>query len=907
LEGNEMGLGSVVQGLRSLLRKQAVEKEMDDELRAFVADSTAEKLSRGMAPDEASRAARVEMGSTNAVKHHIRSTAWESTFEIFLRGLWYGVRSLARSPGFTAVTILTFALGIGANAAIFQLLDAVRLRNLPVSDPAELTLLRLADDTGKRGNQGTYFSSLNNPLWEYIRDHQQIFSQVMAWSPTGLGLTEGEHQRVVPSLWVSGEFFHGLGVRPVLGRVFSSADDQSGCGASGAVVSYGFWQSYLKGDPHVIGHTLPIGRHAVPIVGVTAKGFTGPEIGNSFDIAVPICSQSAYWTDGNMLDSSTNWWLGVMGRLKTGESLVTANAALQSFSPGAFAASLRKDYPTDNIRDYLRFRLRAEPASGGISLLREKYQSPLWMLLGLAGFVLLIACANLANLMLARGSARVREFALRLSLGATQGRLIWQLVWESLVIVFCGALSGLVLANATSKVLIGYLSTQGQSWFLDLHPDWRLLAFTALLATITVLLFGLFPALKTTRLAPIEAMKNGSPRSGSREGDRLRQGLVVAQVALSLVLVTGAVLFSRTLDNLRHVDAGFRQDHTLITQLDLSRVAPERRLAARREILDNVRNLSGVQSASEVDVVPFSGSSWTNLIWGAGETRTSGFSPYFNEVGNDYFRTIATPLVAGRDFGDQDNANSPKVAIVNQQFAVRFGKGANPVGQVIRREARAHEPETSFEIVGVVKNSKYKDLREDSQPIVYLPVAQTPTPESYNQLMIHTALPMADFMGTLRRTVDAISPGIGVDLQVFHTEIEQSLLPDKLMATLSGFFGLLAALLTAVGLFGMISFLVARRTHEIGVRMALGARRGHVLGSVLRETLTLTSVGIALGLPLVFGVTRVIASKLFGIKPNDPQSLLLAALALCAVSVAAAYIPARRAASVDPMVALREE
>jgi predicted permease len=904
-----MGLRSIFQGLQSLLRKQAIEQEMDEELQAFVADSTADKVVRGMAPDEASRAARVEMGSAHVVKHHIRSTAWESTLEIFLRSLWYGVRSLARSPGFTTVTILTFALGIGANAAIFQLLDAVRLRSLPVRNPEEITLLRLADSTGKRGNQGSYYPSLNNPLWEYLRDHQRMFSQVMAWSSTGLGLKEGDHERVVPALWVSGEFFNALGVRPVLGRVFSSADDRPGCGASGVVVSYAFWQSYLKGDPHIVGQTLPIGKHAVPILGVTAAGFTGLEIGNYFDLAVPICSQSTYWADDNMLDTSANWWLGVMGRLKPGESLATANAALESFSPGAFAASLRKDYPTENIRDYLRFRLMAEPASGGVSLLRDTYQSPLWVLLGLAAFVLLIACANLANLMLARGSARVREFALRLSLGATQGNLIWQLVWESLLIVFLGALSGLVLAGFISKALIGFLSTQGQSWFLDLHPDWRLLAFTALLGTITVLLFGLFPALKTTRLAPMEAMKSGSPRTGSRDGDRLRQGLVVAQVALSLVLVTGAVLFSRTLDNLRNVDAGFRQDQTLVAQLDLSRVAPERRLATRKEIIENLRNVAGVSSAAEVGIVPFSGTSWDNLVWAAGETRQSGFSPLFNQVGKGYFKTLDTPLVAGRDFGDQDSANSPKVAIVNQQFALRFGKGANPLGQMIRREATAtpYEPETNFEIVGVVKNSKYRDLRENWQPIVYLPVSQTKNPESFNQIILHTALPLADFTRSLRRTVDAVSPGIGVDLQVFKTQVQASLLPDKLMATLSGFFGILAALLTAVGLFGMISFLVARRTHEIGVRMALGARREQVLASVLRETLTLTAAGIALGLPLMFAVTRVIANKLFGIKPNDPQSLVLAALALCAVSLAAAYIPARRAASVDPMIALREE
>jgi putative ABC transport system permease protein len=898
---------NVVQGLRSLFRKRAIETEMDEELSAFVEASAADKLRRGMPPDEAVRTARAEMGSANAVKHHIRSAAWEANVEIFLRDLWYGVRRLAHSPGFAAIAVLTLALGIGANAAIFQLLDAVRLRSLPVRNPSELTVVRLADPRGKRGNQATYYPALNNPLWEYIRDHQHVFSQVMAWNPTSLGITEGDHERIVPGLWVSGDFFNALGVRPALGRVFNSSDDRPGCGAAGVVVSYAFWQSQLNADRQIVGHTLNIGRHAVPILGVTSPGFTGPEIGNSFDLAVPICSQPAYWPDGNLLNSSTDWWLTVMGRLKPGDSLSSANAGLASLSPAAFEASLRKDYPSENIRDYLHFRLVADPAPGGVSWLRDKYESPLWMLLGLAGFVLLIACANLANLMLARGSTRVREFAVRLSLGATQGRLIWQLLWESLLIVLFGAVSGLMLARFLGKALIALLSTQGDSLFLDMHPDWRVLGFTAALASITVLLFGLFPALRVTRLAPSEAMKSGSPRAGARESNRLRRGLVITQVALSLVLVAGAVLFARTLANLRTVDTGFRQDNILITQLDLSRLPVARRLSAKKQIVDRLRNLTGVEAAAEVGTVPLSGSSTDNQVWAAGENRQSALDPLFNGIGSGYFTTLGTPLLAGRDFDEQDTASSPKVAIVNQEFAQRFGKGPNPVGLRIRREATPHEPETTFEIVGVVKNAKYKDLREKWQPIVYLPISQAQNPDFFQQVMIHSALPLADLTLALRRAVAGIDSGIHVDSQVFKTQIQETLLPERLMAALSGFFGILAALLTAVGLYGVISFLVARRTHEIGIRMALGARRRHVLLPILRETLMLTALGVGIGVPITFCVARFIGSMLFGIKPYDPVALAFAVLALCAVSLAAAYVPSRRAASVDPMIALRDE
>ena len=903
-------LSNLIHGLRSLFRNGAIESEMDEELRGFVDASTADKLHRGMTPDQAIRAARVEVGSLNAVKHHIRSAAWETKVEDLWRDFWCGVRMLLRSPGFTAVAVLTLAMGIGANTAIFQLIDAVRLRNLPVINPNELTVVHLADLPGWRGHQETNYPALNNPLWEYLRDHQHVFSQVLAWSPTALGITVGDHERLVQGLWVSGDFFNALGVRPALGRLFTASDDRPGCGASGVVVSYKFWQSHLGGNPQAIGSTLTVGRHVVPVLGVTPNGFTGPEVGRSFDIAAPICSQSAYWTEGNWLDSSTDWWLTVMGRLEPDASLSMANAGLESLSPAAFEASLRKDYPAENLRDYLHFRLVADPAPGGVSWLRDKYETSLWMLQGLAGFVLLIACANLANLMLARGSTRVREFAVRLSLGATQGRLIRQLLWESFPLLLLGAVLGLMLAEALGKFLIALLSTQGDSLFVDLHPDWRVLGFTAALATMTALFFGLIPAFRATSLAPSEAMKTGSPRAGGMHAsNRLRRGLVVTQVALSLVLLTGAVLFARTLANLLTVDAGFREDNILIATFDMSplNVPVARRLAMKKEIVDRLKDVPGVESAAEVAIVPLSGASMSNRVWTEGEDRQSGFDPNFNWTGDGYFKTLGTPILAGRDFDQQDTPNSPKVAAVNQEFARRLGKGSSPVGLRIRRQATPQEPETVFAIVGVVKNSKYSDLREKLVPIVYLPVSQDQNPDPFAQVMIHSGLPLPTLTSGLKRASAGISPSLNVDFRVFKTQIQESLVPERLMATLSGFFGILAALLTAVGLYGVISFLAAQRTHEIGIRMALGASKSLVLSSILRETLMLTLLGIVVGMPITFSVARLIASMLFGIKPSDPVALAFAALALCGVSLAAAYVPARRAAAVDPMIALRDE
>ena len=894
----------------AVFRRPKAMDELQEEVRTHLQMEEQENLESGMPPEEARYAALRRFGNVALTQQKGREMWVWNLAETLWQDLSFGLRQLMRSPGFTAVAVLTLALGIGANTAIFQLLDAVRLRSLPVTNPGELTLVHLADLHGKRGSQETVYPALGNPLWEYIRDHQTAFSQVLAWSPTTLGITEGDHERMAQALWVSGEFFNVLGVRPALGRLFSAADDRAGCGASSVVVSYAFWRDQLGSDPYAIGRTLRIGRHPVPIVGVTRAGFTGPEIGHSFDVAVPICSQAAYWTDGNWLDSSTDWWLTVMGRLKVGGSLAEANVGLKSFSPAAFEASLRKDYPTENVRDYLRFELVADPAPGGVSWLRDKYENPLWMLLGLAGVVLLIACANLANLMLARGSARMQELAVRLSLGATQERLIWQLLWESVPLVLFGAAAGLVLARVLGRCLVSLLSTQGDSLFVDLHPDWRVLGFTSMLTTVTALLFGLVPAFRAASLAPSEVMKAGSARaSGMQESSRLRRVLVIAQVALSLVLVTGAVLFARTLGNLLTVDAGFREDSILITQFDLSRLRLPiaRRIAVKQEILNQVRTVPGAEGAAQAGIIPLSGGSIDNRIWAEGEDRQSGLDPNFNSVGEGYFKTLGIPLLAGRDFDEKDTTTSPRVAIVNEEFTRRFGRGANPVGLRIRREATPHEPETAFEIVGVVKNTKYGDLRERFKPIVYLSLSQDQNPDPFEQVMIHSTLPLPILTSGIKRAVGEKSPDISMDFGVFKTQIEESLLPEKLMAALSGFFGVLASLLTAVGLYGVISFLVARRTHEIGIRMALGAGKRQVLLLVLRETLILTLVGMGVGLPITFGVARLIASMLFGVKPDDPTVLGMAACALCGVGLAAAYIPARRAANVDPLVALRYE
>ena len=478
-----------------------------------------------------------------------------------IQDLRFGVRMLLKSPGFTAVAVLSLALGIGANTAIFQLLNVVRLKSLPVKAPQELAEVRPTDVSGTRGSKSASYPAVTNPIWEQIRDRQQAFSGIFAWGTGGLNLAQGGEVRPAKALWVSGDFFNVLGIQPALGRVFSTADDQRGCSAPGVVISHAFWQREYGGEANVIGRKLTLADHPFEIVGVTQQSFFGLEVGRTFDVAVPICADAVISGKNNRLDSGTNWWLMVTGRLKPGWSSPQASAQLQAISTGLFEQTLPANYPPVSVQNYLGMKLEAVPVGGGYSVLRENYERPLWLLLAIAGLVLLIACANLANLLLARASAREREMAVRQAVGASRGRLIRQLLVESLLLAVVGTALGAFLAQALSRFLVSFLSTSGNSVFLDLTPDWRVLGFAAGIAALTCLLFGLTPALRATRIEPGAAMKaSGRGLTAGRERFSLRRALVVVQVALSLVLVASAFLFSRSLNKLLAVDTGFRSE-----------------------------------------------------------------------------------------------------------------------------------------------------------------------------------------------------------------------------------------------------------------------------------------------------------------------------------------------------------
>ncbi len=822
----------------------------------------------------------------------------------------YSLRQLRLNPGFAAAAILSLALGIGANAAIFQLLNAVRLRVLPVENPQQIVEIRAESLQGSSGGFYGWNPQATYAQWEQIRRQHEPFSGVFAWAGTRFNLAQGGEAQYASGILVSGEYFGVLGVAPFIGRLFDESDDRRGCGAPPAVLSYAYWQREYGGDPSVIGRKLTLDGHAAEIAGVAPPNFFGVEPGRRFDIAAPLCAEGLLRGENSRLDMKHGWWLTMMGRLKPNTSSEQATAYLRSISPGVYEATLPEGYNPDDRKSYLNFKLAAYPAGSGVSFLREQYEESLWILLAIAGMVLLIACANLANLMLARASARQREIAIRMALGASRSRLMRQLLSESLLLAAAGALLGGWLAGSLSRAMVAFVSTQQTRWVLELEPDWRVLGFTAALAILTCVLFGLAPAIRATRSGPGETLKAGSRgASAGRERYGLRRALVVTQVALSLVLVASALLFGRSFQNLVMQDAGLRQEGMLVTEVDFSRlnVPRERRLDFYREMLARLRGVPGVDAAAQAVIVPLSGSGWNEWVWRAEHTREQRMLAWFNRVSENYFSTTGIALLAGRDFDARDAVNATKTAIVNEAFAKRFLAGATPLGARFVTEGNASMPSTQYEIVGLVADAKYRSLRDEVFPAVYLPVAQESEPTQDAAFVIRTDSPLSAVSAEVKRAMTELSPQIWLEFSVLKTVIRARLQQERLMATLSGFFGALAIVLAAVGLYGVISYMVTRRRNEIGIRMALGAQARNVLTLVLREAGVLVAVGLAIGTLLTLAAGRAASSMLYGLQPYDAAMMSLAVVFFAAVALAASYLPGRRAARLDPLATLREE
>jgi predicted permease len=852
--------------------------------------------------------------------------------------LRYAVRQLRANPGFAAVAVLSLALGIGANTAIFQLVDAVRLRTLPVANPHELAYIDFQKGSQRSGMFTSRSSRLTYAQWEEIRTRtgrggtpkgtpaatpegtpastpvgtpgSTPFAATMAWSATRFNLAAGGEARYAEGLFVSGDFFRGLGVPALLGRTLGPDDDAPGCGSPGTVVSYAFWQRELAGDPGALGRTVNLDGRPFPILGVTGRGFFGVEVGHQYDVAVPLCADPLFAEDGKgRMPERRAWWLSAMGRLEPGWTLQRANAEMQVLSPQIMEATLPPSYRPEDAKGYLKNKLEVTPGATGVSGLRRDYESPLWLLLAATGMVLLIACANLANLLLARASVREREIGIRQAMGASRTRLLTQLLTESLLLSVIGTALGALVAQVLSRGLVAFLSTSDSHVFLGMGLDLRMLGFTAAVAVGTCLLFGLLPALRATRIAPASVMRaGGRGLTASRERFGLRRALVAGQVALSLVLLVGALLFVGSLRKLLVVDAGFRPEGIVSVDLDLRRphYSKERLPLVYRELQERLASRPGVVSVAQVDMTPVSGSGWNESVWAEGSTAAHQ-TCWFNRASPGYFHTMGTALVAGRGFNDRDTAGSTKVAVINQVFAKKIFGDANPVGRSFRVEGPAGKPDPVYQVAGVVRNTKYYELREDFLPIAFFPSAQAEDPGAGATYVLRTAGPLAETFRGVKQAVAEVSPGIDLQFSVLTAQLQESLLRDRLMATLAGAFGLLAGLLATLGLYGVIAYMVERRRNEIGIRMALGADRGAVIRLVLREAALLLAVGLVVGTLLSLWAGQAAATLLFGLKPHDPAALASAIGLLAAVALIASYVPARRASRVEPMRALREE
>jgi predicted permease len=726
----------------------------------------------------------------------------------------------------------------------------------------------------------------------------------MAWSADRFNLANGGEPRYVQGLYVSGDFFHTLGVEAMLGRTLTAQDDSATCNAA-AVLSYAFWQREFGGDAAAVGRTVNLNGHAFPVIGVTGPSFFGVEVGSRYDVAIPLCADRIISDDNKgRMPLRWAWWLSAMCRLKPGWTAERSTAYLRAVSPQIMQATVPDGYRPDMAKSYLANKLIATPAGTGVSGLRQQIERPLWVLLATTGIVLLIACAN-------RATVREPEIAVRLAIGASRRRLVSQLLTESLLLAVAGTALGVGIALALSRALVAFISSSNNRVFVDLAVDWRMLGFTAALAVLTCLLFGLLPALRATQLAPASAMRAGSRSvTAGRERVSLRRVLVSTQVALSLVLLFGALLFVRSLHNLMTVDTGFQAAGLLTVSVDFSKSQyPEaRRFAVYRELSDRLAAVPGVGSVAQVSFTPISGS-WDNLVAPDGASAAgSGKTAFFNRAGPGYFRTMGTSLIAGREFNDRDTASAPNVAIVNEIFARElFGGGANPVGRTFHMAADAGKPEPVYQIVGLVRNTKYQELREDFKPIAFFPIGQDEHPGTGATFVLRAAGPLGLVMNGAKAAVGAMNASMGIELRPLSARLEETLGRERLMATLSGGFGFLAGLLATLGLYGVIAYMVARRRNEIGVRIALGADRANVIRLVLREGILLLGVGLAVGIGLALWAGTAASTLLFGLPPYDVASLVGASALLTAIALIASYVPARRAAALDPMATLRNE
>jgi predicted permease len=894
---------NLLRRIAALFHRSSIEREIDEEMQAHLAMRAEDNVAAGMSLTAAARDARLRFGNPTATRERVEHIDLALSLDSIWRDIRYAVRGYVNAPMFAIVAIATLALGIGANTAIFQLLNEVRLRSLPIAHPEELVDIRIIGGTHGLGiNDGSY-TRITRPVWQGIERSHDPLSGVFAWRSSfqnmQTGLTAND-VRPVRALNVSADFFSVLGIAPFAGRLLGPEDAPSACTSSNAAVSYSWWQSQMGGRPIGNPESVVLDGAQYHIVGVTPPRFFGLAVGEGFDFVTPLC------TPPNV--QREHFDIGVMGRLAPGWTIKRATHWFTSASKAFFEAALPQGYSTKSTQSFRDFKLGAFSAVTGVSNLRDSYDSSLWILLGITGLVLLIACANLANLMLARASARQREVAVRMALGATRARLLRQLLIESSLLAVTGALLGIALAQLFSRLLIRLLTTGNDSLTLAVHTDWRVLLFAAAVAILTCAVFGTLPAFRASKADPIHALKSGDGHaSRHRERFSIQRIMVATQVAISMVLLVAALLFVRSFRNLMTVDPGMREQGITVGFFNLfkSKIDPAHAEDFKRQFLNEVRAMPGVTNAAITTMIPLTGGSWGHGITVGPKEGTS----HFTWVSPTYFQTMGIPILSGRNFNDNDTQSSPRIAIVNQTFVRSYLDGKNPIGKTVRTAAEPRYPSTLFEIVGVIPDTKYNDLRGDPEPMAFVPAMQFPTEADGPGLgmVISSTLPSAIISEDIKRALAASHPEIRTRFFELQQQIRNNLLRERLLAILSGFFGILAAVLVMVGLYGVVSYLVTRRRNELGIRIALGSTRQQIILLVIRDAGHMLAIGTVVGAILSLLATRGAGSILFGLKSWDPTSLGFAIALLAIVAIVASFLPAFRAARLDPVEALRRE
>jgi len=898
-------LGEFWRQVRFRLRGARFEQDLAEEMRLHVDLRAAEKEADGQDAAAAAAAARRQFGNATRLQEMSREAwGWRWLASLY-QDLRYGIRALAANPGFTLTAVLSLALGIGANTAIFGIINAVMLRALPVEDPQALVQVRLGDGPD---------DELNTPIWEQVRDHQQAFSGTLAYATESFDLANGGESQPAQGLWVSGDFFGVLGVRPMMGRAFRSEDDRWGGGASGpvAVISYKFWKRHFAADADVLGKTVRLNRQPFVIIGVTPPWFMGLDVDRGYDVAIPIGCQPILHGGSGPPDEIHHWWLRILGRVAPGQTVQQADDHMRAIAPAILRATIAPDQSPQDQAEYLKSRFLLRPAGLGFSETRLRYRTALYALMASVGLVLLIACANIANLLLARAAARQRELSVRMAIGASRRRIVRQLMTESLLLAMLGAAGGFLFALWGGRVLVGLISTTSNPLEIGIAPDLRVFGFTIGAAILTALLFGLAPAIRGTRSGLNYGLKEGE-RGNLKGATRLHLGsaLVAGQIALSLVLLVGAGLFLGTLRNLLTVDPGFSRHNILLVSASLPPATTvAERVRTYDEVLGRLRAIPGVASAASSVLTPISPAGWAQLTYPEGFTSKSPRDTlvFFNRVSSAYFETMETPLLMGRDFSEHDHGSATRVMIVNESTARRFFGSASPIGKTIGLDKPGKRDERElYQVIGVVKDTRYNRIDEEPRSIAYLACAQDTEPGPQIRYTVRTGGPVASLTAPLRTAISGVNRDASLEFIDFETQVNESLLQPRVVALLSSIFGSLALLLAVVGLYGVTAYMAARRKSEIGIRMALGAQQQSVIWLMLRGMAILLVLGISAGLAASLVLGRLITSLLYGVKPDAPAELAGAAVILSIAAAIAAYVPARRAARLDPMKALREE